>query len=86
MKTIIALAAALSVLALPAAADAATKNRHRHYNSYARAPGQIVANSRFLSSPWLGHATPERRPGSVWPPNVVGRKASIDDGAVAVLQ
>jgi hypothetical protein len=42
MKTIIALAAALSVLALPAAADAATKNRHRHYNSYARAPGQIA--------------------------------------------
>ena len=45
MKTAIALATALAVLALPAAADAATKNRrhhHRGYDAYARAPGQIA--------------------------------------------
>ena len=45
MKTIAALAAALAVVAMPLAANAATKHRHHHYRSagaYARAPGQIA--------------------------------------------
>ena len=45
MKTALALATTLAVLALPAAADTATKNRrhhHRGYDTYARAPGQIA--------------------------------------------
>ena len=44
MKTIIAFAAALAVLALPTAADAASKNRHQRqgHGAYARSQGQIA--------------------------------------------
>jgi hypothetical protein len=46
MKTIAALAAALAVLAMPLAANAATKHRHHHdragYGAYARGSGQIA--------------------------------------------
>ena len=46
MKTIATLAAALAVIAMPLAANAATKHRHHHdragYGAYARSGGQIA--------------------------------------------